>query len=165
MTGPTQDETGAEPVMQKIVSGLKRPAWMITSVSKIKIVVVRDTSGSMDGKKAEDAQAGINGMIDKLAGEPKNGFKIAIVDFARKAKIAHDLAYAKDLAGRVRPTIACGDDADVGLLKRLASSSQHFYRLPDVNTLRQFLPQIGVTLVHSIRHGEDVGQALASMHA
>ena len=87
-----------------IVHGsLRRPRWICRN-TKQDVIFVRDKSGSMIGQKAEDASyAGLD-LVAELA-EPanKDGFNLAVVDFASRANIIHNLERATLLNGRVAP--------------------------------------------------------------
>ena len=70
---------------------------------------VRDTSGSMAGEKARSASQAVDELGRDLA-QPvnKDGFRVAIVDFASSAQIVHPLAKATELAGKIKPIAARG---------------------------------------------------------
>ena len=86
-----------------IVHGLRRPNW-ICGNAKQREVFVRDRSGSMNGQKAKDASAASLDLVAELAESAnKDGFYVAIVDFASNAKTVHELEKATFLNGNVTP--------------------------------------------------------------
>lgn len=87
--------------MTIVRSGLRRPNWICRNV-KQNVVFVRDKSGSMSGQKAKDASAASLDLVAELA-EPanKDGFNIAVVDFASRSKVVHNLEKATALNGKV----------------------------------------------------------------
>ena len=63
-------------------------------------------------------------------------------------------------------TVAYGDDADEGLLKKLATTSQHFYRCKagkDGKDLRMFLAAVGETMSHTMAARKDSTKALSEI--
>lgn len=82
-------------------SGLSRPAWL-SKANKQLALLIRDCSGSMNGQKASDASAASQGLVQELA-EPsnRNGFEVAVVDFADEAILEHDVTLATELVGHV----------------------------------------------------------------
>lgn len=95
--------------MSIVRSGLRRPTWVCRNVRQ-NVVFVRDTSESMRGQKARDALAASLELVAELA-EPgnKDGFNIAVVDFAHRSKIVHQLEKATVLNGKVAPLFIEGD--------------------------------------------------------
>jgi uncharacterized protein YegL len=87
--------------MTIVRSGLRRPNWICRNV-KQNVILVRDKSGSMSGKKASDASAASLDLVAELA-EPanKDGFNVAVVDFSSSSNPAHDLQKATALNGKV----------------------------------------------------------------
>ncbi len=67
----------------------------------------------------------------------------------------------KQLADLV--TVAFGDDADEGLLKKLATSPQHFYRCRNGAELRAFFAAVGRTITGSLQQGRNATQALSQV--
>lgn len=95
----TQNQNSKQ--MTIVRGGLRRPNW-ITRNSKQHVVFVRDKSGSMSGQKAKDASAASLDLAAELA-EPanKDGFYLAVVDFASGSKVTHALEKATVLNGGV----------------------------------------------------------------
>lgn len=60
-------------------------------------------------------------------------------------------------------TVAFGDDADEDLLRKLATSPQHFYRCRNGRELRQFMATVGATLSQSIQSGGNATDMLSKM--
>jgi len=60
-------------------------------------------------------------------------------------------------------TVAFGEDADETLLKRIATSPQHFYRCKSGAQLRQFFATVGKTMTKSMARGQNTAQALAQI--
>jgi len=60
-------------------------------------------------------------------------------------------------------TVAFGDDADEALLRRIATSSQHFYRCADGRELRSFLAAVGRTLTRTLPNRQNATPALATI--
>jgi uncharacterized protein YegL len=58
-------------------------------------------------------------------------------------------------------TVAYGSDADIELLRELATSSQHHYLCKNGNDLRQFFAAVGTTMTASLASGVDATDALA----
>ena len=211
------------------VSGVGRPDWL-NGTNEQAVVCVRDTSGSMAGEKASSASQAVDELGRELA-QPanKDGFSVAIVDFASTARVVHPLAKATELAGKIKPiaarggtnmreglqlaskqlkngkgkasqasrqlrptvfifsdghhnvgespdrvakeikqyadivTIAFGNGADEALLKRIATSEQHFYRCKDGRELRIFLAVAGATLRHTLAAGTNATIALSQI--
>jgi len=86
-----------------IVRGVQRPEW-ICSDKKQNTVLVRDKSGSMFGEKADDASAASLDLVAELASPSnKDGFNVAVVDFAHRSKVVHSLEKATALNGNVKP--------------------------------------------------------------
>ena len=72
-----------------IVTGLRRPKWICSLVKQI-VILIRDGSPSMQGKKAKDAQAATGNLVEELAlPQNKNGFICAVVDFSATADVIH----------------------------------------------------------------------------
>ena len=57
-------------------------------------------------------------------------------------------------------TVAFGSDADEGLMRSLASTSQHFYRCSSGRELRKFLAAVGATITATMTTGRNATQAL-----
>lgn len=87
-----------------IVHGrLRRPDWICRN-TKQNVIFVRDKSGSMTGQKAEDAScAGLDLVAELAQPANKDGFNVAVVDFASRANIIHNLERATVLNGKVDP--------------------------------------------------------------
>lgn len=62
-------------------------------------------------------------------------------------------------------TVAFGDDADEDLLRELASSPQHFYRVNNGAELRNFMARAGVTMTISMAQKRDATRSLAMLNA
>lgn len=60
-------------------------------------------------------------------------------------------------------TIAFGNDAAEGELRRLATSPQHFYRCSNGAELRKFLAAVGATISASLAAGTNATQALGKV--
>jgi len=58
-------------------------------------------------------------------------------------------------------TIAYGSDADIGLLREIATSPQHHYKCNNGKDLRQFLAAVGETMTSTLASGVDATKALA----
>jgi len=73
--------------------------------------------------------------------------------------IADDIKEIADLV-----TVAYGKDADVKLLKYLASTSQHFYKCRNGKELRQFLASVGETMTATLSSGINATEALSKIN-
>lgn len=82
------------------LSGLKRPD-VITSKTKQRAIFVRDASVSMDDDdKARDASTATQNFLAELARpENKDGFYLAVIDFAEIAEVSVPFARATELEG------------------------------------------------------------------
>ncbi|MCD4656522.1 MAG: VWA domain-containing protein [Planctomycetes bacterium] len=60
-------------------------------------------------------------------------------------------------------TVAYGSDADVKLLKKLASTSQHYYKCNNGKELRQFLAAVGETMSATMASGINATEALSKV--
>lgn len=96
----TQNPNSKQPTT---VRGVQRPEWVGPN-AKQNVVLVRDKSGSMRGRKAKDASAASVDLVVELA-DPSNkdGFNVAMVDFASCSIIVHNLEEATALNGKVEP--------------------------------------------------------------
>jgi uncharacterized protein YegL len=94
-------------------SGVERPAW-ITAGTKQLAVLVRDCSPSTSGQKARDASEAGRELATELA-NPMNhdGFDVAVVDFARAAKLANDVTPAGTLVSTLRPIAVHGGSTNL----------------------------------------------------
>lgn len=84
------------------LTGLKRPE-VINSKTKQRVVLVRDVSLSMDDdNKAIDASKASQGFLSELA-QPENrdGFCVAVVDYAENAEVVSTFTKATDLEGQL----------------------------------------------------------------
>jgi len=120
--------------MTIVRSGLRRPNWICRNV-KQNVIFVRDKSGSMSGQKAKDASAASLDLVAELA-EPtnKDGFNVAVVDFASGSKIVHNLEKATTLNGKVASlsvgmfggstNITAGLEDAVAILEKTEKQSQ-----------------------------------------
>jgi uncharacterized protein YegL len=216
-----------------VTGGPRRPNWICRNVRQ-NCVLVRDRSGSMRGDKARDASAASLDLVAELA-QPinKDGFSVAVVDFADSANVIHSLEKAVALNGNVKPlsggflgwgstnitdgldealrilvaaetknepgvsflrpvvlmftdgchntgprpkdvadkikakadlvAVAFGSDADEALLKELASTPQHFYRVSNGRELRTFLACVGATMTATRAQGLNATQALTQI--
>jgi uncharacterized protein YegL len=61
--------------------------------------------------------------------------------------------------------VAFGSDADEQLLRRIASTPQHFYRCSTGRDLRSFLAKVGETMTATMAQKANATQALATMQA
>ena len=96
-------QTTAAPAQSTLLTGVRRPTFL-TSRSAQFVALLRDASPSMAGQKADDATRAGADLVDELAKpENKNGFTVAVVDFAGDATIANPPARAADLNGRIAP--------------------------------------------------------------
>jgi hypothetical protein len=59
--------------------------------------------------------------------------------------------------------IAFGNDADEKMLKRLASTTKHFYRCSSGRELRSFMAAVGATLTQTMTVGQNTTNALAAL--
>ncbi len=86
-----------------IVRGVQRPKWVCSNVMQ-NVILVRDKSGSMSGQKAKDASAASLDLVAELA-EPSNkdGFNVAVVDFAGSSEVVQNLEKATILNGKIEP--------------------------------------------------------------
>lgn len=90
-----------------LYSGLSRPAWVCSNVRQ-SACLVGDGSPSMAGQKAKAASDARIDLVSALADPTnKDGFKVGIVDFAKKAKMVQQLTKASALAGNV-PSLSTG---------------------------------------------------------
>ena len=81
--------------------GLRRPPWICRNVSQI-VIFARDKSDSMQGEKADDASRASIDLVEELASpENKDGFLVAVVDFAEVSSIRHEIAKATALNGKI----------------------------------------------------------------
>jgi len=87
--------------MNIVRGGLRRPNWICRNVRQ-NVVIIRDKSSSMSGKKTKDASNACLDLVAELA-EPtnKDGFYVGVVDFASNSKVVHDLVKATTLHGVV----------------------------------------------------------------
>ena len=84
-----------------LCAGLRRPAWISAGVNQV-AVLVRDGSRSMAGRKARDACAASEALVEELARPVnKDGFWVAMVDFKDVAKAVAPLDRATALHGCV----------------------------------------------------------------
>jgi len=60
-------------------------------------------------------------------------------------------------------TVAYGSDADINLLRNLATSPQHHYQCKDGSDLRQFFAAVGASMTASLASGVDATKALAQI--
>ncbi|MDD4869563.1 MAG: VWA domain-containing protein [Kiritimatiellae bacterium] len=60
-------------------------------------------------------------------------------------------------------SVAFGDDADEDLLRKIASSPEHFYRCANGAELRRFMAQIGDTLTVMMAQQQNATQALTQL--
>ena len=67
----------------------------------------------------------------------------------------------KEMADLV--TVAFGDDADEELLRRIATSPQHFYRVNNGAELRNFMARVGATLSIGMAQKRDSTRPLAML--
>ncbi len=82
-----------------IMGSYRRPTC-ICSNSKQIVILVRDSSISMSGQKAQEASNACCELVRELAlSENKNGFYVGIVDFAEDARITNPVNTAGYLAG------------------------------------------------------------------
>ena len=96
----TQNQTKSSTI---ITGGLRRPNWICRN-AKQTVVLVRDKSSSMSGQKANDASAASLDLVAELAETTnKDGFVVAVVDFASGSKIVHSPEKATALLGEVIP--------------------------------------------------------------
>ena len=84
------------------LTGLKRPD-VINSKTKQRVVLVRDVSISMDDdNKAIDATKASQGFLSELAQpENKDGFYVAVVDYAESAEVVSPFTRATELEGQL----------------------------------------------------------------
>lgn len=60
-------------------------------------------------------------------------------------------------------TVAYGSDADISLLRNLATSPQHHYQCKNGSDLRQFFAAVGASMTASLASGVDATNALAQI--
>lgn len=86
-----------------VPSGVRRPHWICSNV-KQHVFGVRDKSPSMRGQKGKDASAASLDFVHELA-QPanKDGFNVAMIDFAGSVQLVHNLTKATELDGKVTP--------------------------------------------------------------
>ena len=192
---------------------------------KQEVIVIVDTSPSMEGEKARQAQAACEELNDELA-KPvnNNGFVVSVIHFNETAIVANPWTLAPKLVGNIRAlaigaytnmtaalvlarseleshkrdageqylrpvvlfftdgcftdggspvepggslrdkadlvTVAFGDDADEVLLRELATSPQHFYRVNSGAELRMFMARAGMTMTMSMAQRRDATHSL-----
>ena len=61
-------------------------------------------------------------------------------------------------------TVAFGDDADEDLMRKLATSLQHFYRCATGRDLRSFLAAVGATMTATMAAGTNATRALGTIN-
>lgn len=121
---------------QFTTSGLHRPAW-ISSQAGQRCVLVRDGSGSMKGKKAEDAREASEDLVAELAlPTNKDGFEVGVIDFSNSARVANDLQKATELDGRVAPLRVRGRTNVTAGLRRALSMVEASPLDPEKSYLR-----------------------------
>lgn len=81
--------------------GIRRSMWICRNARQ-RVVLARDGSSSMDGQKAADAFMASQDLVSELA-RPVNrdGFSIAVLDFATTSRVANALEKATALEGKV----------------------------------------------------------------
>ncbi len=95
--------TTPAPNQSTLLTGVRRPNFL-TSRSAQFVVLARDASPSMSGQKADDATRASTELVDELSRpENKDGFTVAVIDFADDADIANAPSRAADLNGRMAP--------------------------------------------------------------
>ncbi len=67
----------------------------------------------------------------------------------------------KEIADLV--TVAFGQDADTKLLKKLASTEQHFYRCDSGKDLRQFMASVGKTMTMTYADNQNTTDQLTQL--
>jgi uncharacterized protein YegL len=93
----------AAPTRSTLLTGVRRPDFL-TSRSAQFVALARDASPSMAGHKADDATRACAELVEELdKPENKDGFTVAVVDFADRADVANPTARAADLNGRIAP--------------------------------------------------------------
>ncbi len=210
-----------------VTADLKRRNGVCAN-TKQEVVIVIDSSPSMDGEKARHAQAACGELVTDLAQAiNKSGFIVMVIHFNNRASVVHPWTPATELAGRIsaldidsstnmaaalklafreldthkrdagimylKPvvlfltdgcfnvgghpgaagnelkakadlvTVAFGTDADEGLLRELASTPQHFYRVNNGAELRNFMAQVGDTMTISMAQKRDATRPLAML--
>lgn len=82
-------------------TSIRRPDWISRNVCQ-KVVLVRDDSPSMAGRKAKDATAASIKLLEELAAPVnKDGFFVAVIDFAGAARVANSFERATVLTGKL----------------------------------------------------------------
>lgn len=95
--------TTATPAQSTLLTGVRRPNFL-TSRSAQFVALARDASPSMSGQKADDATRACSELVEELAKpENKDGFTVAVVDFADDAGIANAPTRAAELSSRIVP--------------------------------------------------------------
>ena len=98
--------------MKIIRSGLKRPNWICRNVRQL-LITIRDASTSVKGQKAEDLSAACIDLVTELT-EPSNkdGFDLAVIDFASSSKIVCGPEKATALNGNI-PSLNVGGNTNI----------------------------------------------------
>ena len=115
------------PAQSTLLTGVRRPSFL-TSRSTQHVTLLRDASPSMSGQKAGDATRACAELVEELA-QPanKDGFQIAVVDFADDASVTNGTTRATELNGRIAPI-----DTDRGSGTNIAEALQMGRTLVDV---------------------------------
>ena len=104
-----------------MLTGVRRPLYLSSATSQT-ITIVRDASGSMTGAKASDATAATVDLVDELAKpENKDGFRVAIVDFAERASVVQAAIKATALVGQVKAL----DTSSFGAMTNITEGLSH----------------------------------------
>jgi uncharacterized protein YegL len=99
--------------MSVITRGVYRPKWVCGNAKQV-AVVVGDDSGSMEGRKAEDASAAMQDFVGELA-QPcnKDGFFAAVVHFSSDSEVVNDLEKVTSMIGKIKPLEARGGSTNI----------------------------------------------------
>lgn len=90
-----------EPTTDKLVKGIRRPNWISRNV-KQQVILVRDASSSMIGKKARDASRACKELLEELQSPiNKEGFYVGVVDFNSNARVQSTWMKASELYQRL----------------------------------------------------------------
>jgi uncharacterized protein YegL len=118
----TYQQPGCNQGTRPLLTRAYRPPNYICSKSNQVVILVRDRSGSMEGQKAKDASAACQSLVDELSQQQnKDGFHVAVVDFASSAAVIHKTEKATSLTTHLQGvgtrgwrSVFGGGDANIG---------------------------------------------------
>ena len=81
----------------------RRPSWMAIALMQL-VILLRDGSGSMSGRKAREATIASGDLVLQLA-DPvnQNAFHCGVIDFSSTANTTHPVTQATELAHKIKP--------------------------------------------------------------